>query len=100
VRTVTGTRVREMVEGFDTAALSDDAFLISGSQSVVGPKGTITSTITTPLSVKADCSHIISGVVVNTKKNKTATLNYGDGTCDNMATITIDGTVKTIKLGK
>ena len=41
---LTATRVREMIEGFDTpTAWIDDVYLISGTQSITSPKGTISS---------------------------------------------------------
>jgi len=100
VRTMTGTRTREMIAGFDTPKVwSDDVFWISGSQTVVSPKGTITANITVPLVVKLNCSYIVKGVVVYTKDGKTATLDYGDGTCDAFATTTINGITKVVALG-
>ena len=100
-RTITGTRVREMIVGFETPAQwLDDAFLISGDLFVTSPKGKITSTITAPLKVTMNCNHVIQGVIVYTKNAKTASLDYGDGTCDNEAMCTINGEVKKIILGK
>jgi hypothetical protein len=100
VRNITATRVREMVEGFDTKTIwIDDVYLISGTQSVNSPKGTITSTIKVPLKISMNCNHILQGVIDYTKKDKAAILDYGDGTCDNKATATINGVVKPILLG-
>nr|WP_294775447.1 hypothetical protein [uncultured Flavobacterium sp.] len=95
-----GNRVREMIEGFDTPMVwADNVFSISGSWTTTFPAGTRTSTITTPLRVEADCPHIVSGVVTTVGTNNTATLDYGNGDCDNQATLTINGTTTTITLG-
>ena len=99
-RNVSGTRVRELVAGLDTPLVwLDDVYLISGNQSVNSPKGTINSTITTPLKLKMNFKYVVQGVVGYTKNGKTATLDYGDGTDDNEATCTINGVVKMILLG-
>ena len=95
-----GNRVREMIEGFGTPMIwMDNVFSISGSWSTTFPNGNQISTITTPLRVEADCPHIVSGVVGITRNDNTAVLDYGNGDCDNQATLTINGTTTTITLG-
>ncbi|MFN3968002.1 hypothetical protein [Flavobacterium sp.] len=95
-----GNRVREMIEGFGTPMIwADNVFSISGSWSTTFPAGTRTSTITTPLRAEAGCPHIVSGVVTTVGTNNTATLDYGNGDCDNQATLTVNGTTTTITLG-
>lgn len=95
-----GNRVREMIEGFSTPIIwMDNVFSISGSWSTTFPAGTRTSTITTPLRVEANCPHIVSGVVTTVRNDNTATLNYGNGDCDNQATLTVNGNTTTITLG-
>lgn len=95
-----GNRVREMIEGFSTPIIwMDNVFSISGSWSTTFPAGNRTSTITTPLRVEANCPYIVSGVVTTVRNDNTATLDYGDGDCDNQATLTINGNTTTITLG-
>lgn len=95
-----GNRVREMIEGFSTPIIwMDNVFSISGSWSTTFPAGNRTSTITTPLIVEANCPYIVSGVVTTVRNDNTATLDYGDGDCDNQATLTINGNTTTITLG-
>lgn len=95
-----GNRVRELIEGFGTPMIwADNVFSISGSWTTTFPAGTRTSTITTPLRVEADCPHIVSGVVNTVGTNNTATLDYGNGDCDNQATLTVNGNTTTITLG-
>jgi hypothetical protein len=95
-----GNRVREMIEGFGTPMIwADNVFSISGSWSTTFPAGTRTSTITTPLRAEANCPHIVSGVVTTVRNNNTAILDYGNGDCDNQATLTVNGTTTTITLG-
>ncbi|HEY4877118.1 MAG TPA: hypothetical protein VIH86_16180 [Puia sp.] len=63
---------------------------------------TLTATITTPLEKKETCQYVDAGVVtfIYTKGSLTVdgTLNYGDGTCDNSAVITIGAATKTVTL--
>jgi len=67
---------------------------ITGSNSGTDRNGTAwTSTITSPITRDLSCSWIIGGTVELTPSGKSArVINFGDGTtCDNKATITIDG---------
>lgn len=95
-----GNRVREMIEGFATPFFwLDNVFSITGSWTTSFPSGTRTSEITTPLIAEATCAHLVSGVITVTGPNNTATLDYGDGNCDNQATLTVNGNSVTIILG-
>lgn len=101
VRTFKGTRVIELVEGIDTAAdSSDNVFKVTGSQVVVSPKGSIVAEVTEPLVLKTNCIHVVDGVITFTKNGNTASIDYGDGTCDDLAVVTIGGLTSTITLGK
>lgn len=51
-----------------------------------------------PLHKANACRWIDKGIVKVTRNDKVAILNFGNGTCDNKATITIDGTTKEITL--
>jgi hypothetical protein len=104
VYTRTGTRVREMVEGFETFGnWEDNVFNVWGNHSTIFPNGsTHTSTIKTPLVIKMSCKmpFPVSGAVENVKNDSKATLDYGNGDCDKLATVTINGVAKEIILGK
>lgn len=77
----------------------DDKFEITGSKSGSDSDGnTWSATIVEKLIRTGDCRWIKKGVVTLIRNGKTATLDYGDGTCDNKATITINGQVKEITL--
>ncbi len=70
----------------------DDVFTISGTRSVTNQNGkTRTSTTQTALQKKAICRYFDSGVLKVEGPNHTAIINFGDGNCDNSATISIDG---------
>jgi hypothetical protein len=79
----------------DTANLNDDISTISGSADGVDRLGRAFNVdITSPLTRKMGCTYIVSGtqtIKIDGKKDRT--VDYGDGTCDNRATLTIDGNV-------
>lgn len=61
----------------------------------------VTKTITSadPLVFKVACHHIVSGTVsVTTSDNRNWTINYGDGDCDNKATLTIGDKTNEIRI--
>jgi len=90
---------QEWISGFGTGAKSDDKYYLSGSGSVtVNDTATYTKKITTPLLFDASCDYITEGVVELTRDGSTATIDYGDGTCDNKATVTIAGNTEEISL--
>ena len=90
-----GSRTRECVEGYTTAIWTDNVYVITGNWTTTFPNGNVHSNAisnTTPLRVRLNCDYrVVSGVVNITRPNHTAVLDYGAGTCDNLATISIDG---------
>ena len=99
-----GTRVREMTEGFDTIGnWEDNVFLVSGYNITTFPNGTkYTFTITTPLRIAMSCRmpFPVKGVIKVVKNDAEATLDYGNGDCDKLVIITINGVSKQIELRK
>lgn len=95
-----GNRIREMIEGYQTIHVwVDNVFLVTGNWTTTFPQGTRTTTITTPLRVEMTCPHIVSGVLSIVRNDNTATLDFGNGDCDNEATFTANGNTVTIILG-
>ncbi len=71
--------------------LLDDAYSISGNGQTTNPSGNSrTSIIETPLHKEVICEHIDQGTIRFQGPNHFATLDYGNGTCDALATISID----------
>lgn len=106
VYTRVGTRTREMVEGFDTPQVfADNVYKITGNWNTTHPNGTVqTATITTPLRARMSCLAVnkpllVLGVITFVKNNVTATLDYGNGDCDNTAVFTVNGNSYTIIIG-
>jgi hypothetical protein len=91
------------VEGFDTFGdFSDDKFMITGFTNSVSSEGfTFSAVIVEPLIRLGTCRFIVQGVVQMSKNDEVmAELNYGDGTCDDVATITKNGETKQITIGR
>ena len=100
----TGTTVKETIEGNETPLnWEDNVFLVTGNSATSLLNGdTITTVITTPLRYITSCKlpFPVSGIVSITKNTSVGTLDFGDGKCDNLATLTIDGVTKDIILEK
>lgn len=100
-----GQRVREIIGGYATATWTDNVYKVTGSWTTTFPNTALqTSTITTPLIVKMSCVAvnkplIVQGVITFERNNHTATLDYGNGDCDNLAVFTINGLVFNIIIG-
>lgn len=84
-----GTRVREMIIGGDTRDRGDDVYAISGSWEYTNLYGTVfTGNIIESLRREFSCRYIVSGKTEITKNGAIYILNFGDGSCDNIAKLT------------
>ncbi|MDT0553243.1 hypothetical protein [Urechidicola vernalis] len=97
-----GEKVREMIAGSDTWIWSDNVYSTTGNWNTVRKNGTeITAQIVNPLIRNLECRFIISGSIDLTKNDRHGVLDFGEGECDNMATLTLDdGTVIEVTLPK
>lgn len=106
VYTRIGTRVREMVEGFATIGnWEDNVFKVWGYHITTFPNGlkyTFKTEKMQALVFKMSCKmpFPVSGIVEILKNELKATLDYGQGECDNKATMTFKDVVKEIILRK
>jgi len=96
-------RQREWVNGESTLSWLDDVYSITGNASGTSSNGnSFTSSITSPLirNMSVGCrKHFISGVLVHTPGGKASrTIDFGNGTCDDQATVTINGVVYNVTL--
>ena len=74
-----------------------------GQEITTRPSGvTVTKTIdeATPLLFKAACRQIVSGIATFTNGETTWTIDFGDGDCDGVATVTRNGESRTVRLRK
>lgn len=97
-----GTRTVEITAGGDTYFWFDDEKTITGSSTYTNADGnTFSITITTALVKPAECRYIASGVKEFNRNGEITTIDFGDGTCDDVATKTLpDGTTEEITLRK
>jgi hypothetical protein len=96
-----GQRLREFTSGYNTLDWSDNQFAITGSWITAFPNGIVhISTINSPLVVQGDCAHIVRGTMKFMRDNSSGSglLDYGNGSCDNQATLYINGNPSAIGL--
>jgi hypothetical protein len=82
-----------------TATLRE--YSVTGSAAGTNRKGvSYTTTIQTPLIRSSSCfKYYTSGIVsISNNRSRTMTLDYGNGACDNTATVSVNGRTRTITL--
>jgi hypothetical protein len=96
----TGTKTITQTAGASTPLnVLDDVFSVTGNHTVTNPSGkSRTATITEALEKKTVCHNITKGKIKIEGPAHYAILDYGDGTCDSKATISIDGNTPRIIL--
>ena len=94
------SRTREWVDGDSTLVLTDDIYHITGSANGVSSAGNAyTIQITKELRRELACKHIVSGTfTLDISGKNTRTIDYGNGVCDNVATVSILNQTFTITL--
>ena len=76
-------------------------YSVTGSATGTNRKGVgYTTNVQSPLIKRADCpKYFVQGTIAITNTNsKAMTLDYGTGTCDNVATVSVNGRTRTIQL--
>jgi hypothetical protein len=101
-------KVITQVEGMITNLPMDDIFRIEGNSngqvSRNGRSYNFESTVTEPIMKKFTCRWLVKGRVRTVRTNAAnptgwvAVLDFGTGTCDNLATVTINGVTRQITL--
>ena len=106
--TWTSQRLYTRTAGFGTRTIADDEYSVTGQATGTNRKGvSYTATIQQPLIKKFQqgCARtFVSGTVkVLTSKEKELLLDYdptGTQACDNLASITVNGVTRTIRIGR
>ncbi len=104
--TWSSNRTRDWVSGDTTLMWDDDVYHINGNANGTSANGTsFTSTIISPLVRKFDpanptCKkYFIQGTIDHIPTGKpTRTIDFGNGTCDNIGTVTVNGNVYTFQM--
>ncbi len=95
------TRTVNWIAGASTTNdASDDVMEITGSSNGVNREGrAFTVNITIPLVKAADCKWIKKGALeIKPDGFKTRTVDFGDGTCDNVGTFSVNGNTYTFNM--
>lgn len=86
-----GTRIREWVEGFGSGVFSDNVFEITGDWTATFVNGNTHSyEVVIPLRREVGCMYLVSGSVDVERTNFGGIFDFGDGTCDDLATFTFN----------
>lgn len=89
---VMGERTREWIEGSDNLIWSDNVFSITGKLTITKRNGDLrTSTIIEPLIKNMACKFLVSGLIEIEKNDKLRSIDYGNGECDDLVTLTSNG---------
>jgi len=92
-------RTREWIEGVGSGTWTDNVFRVTGSWDTSFSSGfTRSGEVMEALRREASCPHFVSGTLAISQNNVDGVLNYGEGTCDNIAVITIGDQDFTIQL--
>lgn len=101
-RSWVSNRTRIWVSGENTASRMDDIYEVKGSGTMTRANNTsVMDSIISPLRIALNCQWIEQGTVQITPSNANAairTLDYGNGTCDAFATLTVNGNTYNITL--
>lgn len=91
---------REWIEGVETSEIHDDVYMITGNAEGINRLDIpFTMVILEALRKELDCHWVVSGVVeVSPEGEDSRTIDYGDGECDNEATLTVGDFTTTITL--
>lgn len=101
--TWTSERTREWIAGESTPNRDDDQYAITGSATGTAANGDqFSATINQALirNLAPGCRrHFVSGVATMERTNRpTRVIDYGNGNCDDQATVTVNGVAHTITL--
>ncbi len=97
---INSSKKRRYLSGYNTAAWSDDSYETEGSGTITRANGNVYAmSITKPLLFALNCRWIESGTVSLRPPNGTVrSLDYGNGDCDALATLTVNNHTYNITL--
>lgn len=95
------TQTVTWLSGHETAICGDNVFQIDGTGSVVRPNGNVvTRTTLEPVIIDRVCGYPVQGVILTNAPMGERTIDFGDGTCDNIAVVYVNGEEIEISLGE
>ncbi|MGI9159616.1 MAG: hypothetical protein ACR2K1_07675, partial [Saprospiraceae bacterium] len=94
------THTSTLIEGGETPTLLDNVWSVTGNTNGLNRQGNaFSSTIVEPLIKKAICRWISDGTIELTRGDRSATLDFGEGTCDRFGRLTLEnGDTRIIRL--
>jgi len=98
--TRTVERTRTWVAGYDTPYnVWDDVYTLEGTANGVNRQGNAyIHQIKSALMFRLSCRWIVQGIIDITVGDKQASIDYGNGECDNLAYVTVNGKTYEVKL--
>lgn len=97
--TRTATRIAAWVEGVGSGTWQDNVYHITGNWETTFTNGfSRTGTVTQQLVRKLNCRYLVSGLLEISQQSLTGVIDWGDGSCDNQATLDINGRIYDIVL--
>lgn len=94
-----GNKVFTQVRGMDTRTVRDDVYEIEGRNKTIYANGLVVIKNTeTPLIKKISCSWLVQGILKIKINERILFINFGNGECDNKATLSWSGGEKEITL--
>jgi hypothetical protein len=93
-------RIAEWIEGVGSGTWTDNVYSITGNwDTTFSNDFTRSGEVTIPLVRKLSCIYLVSGRLEITQQMQTGTIDFGDGECDNLATLIFNGIEYPIILG-
>jgi len=87
-----GNRVAEWVEGVGSGTWEDNVYHITGNWNTTFTNGfEREGIITEKLVCKTSCSYVVSGLLEISQEGITGVLDFGEGNCDNIVILTVNG---------
>ena len=85
--------------GMGTTSFLDDVYQVTGdSYLVLADRSTLGMHVSAGLEKSLLCEDYISGILEVTYQNQTASIDFGNGTCDNKATVTVGNQSQVVTL--
>jgi hypothetical protein len=98
-RTWDSQRTREMIAGYGDSTCVNDVYKVNGTASGSNDRGDSYTATMTDLIREHDCRWITSGSISVTASNRPdRIIDFGNGTCDDEATVTVNGITHPIHL--
>ncbi|MBK6840009.1 MAG: hypothetical protein IPG90_18410 [Bacteroidetes bacterium] len=98
-RTWNSERTREMIAGYGDSLHINDIYKVNGTATSTHSSGDVFNAVITDLIRDNSCYWITSGTIAITPPNGVLrTIDFGNGSCDDLATVTKNGNVVTFHL--